>query len=382
MMLWVFFALMAACVIVATLWPLGRERAAPTGRSSKAMAIYEDQLAEVERDTERGLITAEEGRAAQVEIKRRMLATSDREEPEHSASGRAAVFAAALIVPLAAFALYWQVGAPQIASAPFAERGQEQQDARQLQALVTELRSRLEEDPQGGETRGWELLATTYMNMGRHALAVEAFAQIVERPDATSATWSQYAEALITAESGAVTPLAKRAIDRAVELDPDNPAAAYYGAIALEQEGNTADARALLLERIAQEGQPAPWIPTFVATANQMGERLGIAPVDLPEFQGRAGPSQEDIAAAQDMSPEDRAAFIRSMVDGLEARLQDEPDDLDGWLQLTRALMVLGEEDRALAALRGAEPLVAELPADDPRRKTVEEGLAQLGGGN
>jgi len=64
----------------------------------------------------------------------------------------------------------------------------------------------------------------------------------------------------------------------------------------------------------------------------------------------------------------------------LEARLQDTPEDLEGWLQLTRALTVLGEEERALAALQNAEPLVADLPEDDPRRVLVETGLAQLGG--
>lgn len=381
-MLWVLFALMAACVIVGTLWPLGKQESGQTGRHSKAMAIYEDQLAEVDRDTERGLITPEEGRAAQVEIKRRMLATSDRDEAEHTASGRAAVFAAAIIVPLAGLGLYWQVGAPEIPSVPFAERGAEQDDARELQALVSELRTRLDEDPQGGETRGWELLATTYMNMGRPGLAVEAFAQIVERDDATSATWSQYAEALITAESGAVTPLARRAIDRATELDPTNPAATFYTAVAMEQEGNTADARAMLLDRIEQEGQFAPWMPTFLNTANQMGERLGLDPVDPPSFPERAGPSDADVEAASQMTEEERAAFIQSMVDGLEARLQDEPDDLEGWLQLTRALMVLGQEDRALAALRGAEPLVAALPKDDPRRLMVEDGLLRLEDGN
>jgi len=228
-MLWVLFALMAACVVVGTLWPLGKQEGKQQGRHGKAMAIYEDQLAEVERDTERGLITPEEGRAAQVEIKRRMLATSEREEVGHSASGRAAIFVAALIVPFAGLGLYWQVGAPEIPSVPFAERGAEQDDARQLQTLVTELRNRLEDDPQGGETRGWELLATTYMNMGRPGLAAEAFSQIVERDDATSATWSQYAEALITAESGSVTPLARRAIDRAAELDP-MPAPCFWTA--------------------------------------------------------------------------------------------------------------------------------------------------------
>ena len=64
----------------------------------------------------------------------------------------------------------------------------------------------------------------------------------------------------------------------------------------------------------------------------------------------------------------------------MEARLQDEPGDLDGWLQLARALVVLGEEDRALKALQGAEPLVRDLPEDDQRRLVVEAGLERFGG--
>jgi len=79
------------------------------------------------------------------------------------------------------------------------------------------------------------------------------------------------------------------------------------------------------------------------------------------------------------MSTEEQSAFIRSMVDGLEARLQDEPDDLDGWLRLVRALVVLGEEDRALKALQEAAPLVQDLPEDDQRRRLVETGLERFG---
>ncbi len=381
-MIWVLAALMALTVGVGLLWPLGTGAAPRGGRAAKAMAIYEDQLTEVDRDAERGLITPEEARAAQVEIKRRMLGVADMSDGTSDGSGRAAILIAAVFVPLAGFGLYSYVGAPDVPAVPFAERAVEQDDAAQLNRLIAELVSRLESDPDGGETRGWELLATTYMNQGRPSDAAAAYARIIDRPDATSATFSQYAEALITAERGTVTPLASRVIARAEQLDPDNPAASYYRAIERDQAGETAMARSLLLDRIAREGQPAPWMPTFLQTANQMGASIGLEPAQLPEFSGPRGPSQEDIAAASDMTVEERQDFIRSMVDGLEARLQDEPDNLDGWLQLARALTVLEETDRALKAFQGAQPLVAELPADDPRRQAVEQGLARLGSGD
>jgi len=346
------------------------------------MAIYEDQLAEIDRDKARGLISEDEARSAQVEIKRRMLAADvGKDGQATSGSGKRALIAAALFVPVAGFGLYSQIGAPETPSVPFADRGEEQQDAQQLQALITELRTRLETDPSGGETRGWELLATTLMNIGRPRQAADAFEQIVEREDASSATWSQYAEALITAENGVVTPLAGRAIARSAELDPTNPAARYYRALEQSQSGRTAEARQSLLDRIAEESAPQPWMPTFLQTANQMGEQIGLDPVEMPALtasDGPRGPSREDVEAAQDMSPEARGAFIRSMVDGLEERLQDEPENLDGWLQLARALLVLGEQDRAFAALQNAEPLVADLPESDQRRGLVEEGLRRF----
>ena len=381
-MIWGLVALMALSVAIALLWPLGSGPKRKEGRDAKALAIYEDQLAELDRDKDRGLITETESRAAQVEIKRRMLSVSGHDDLPETASGKSAILIAALFVPLAAFGLYSQIGAPEVPAVPFAERGAEQADAAQLQNLMAELRSRLQSDPDGGETRGWMLLASTLMSQDRPSEAAAIFGQMAERPDATSSTYSQYAEALITAERGTVTPLAGRAIARASELDPFNPAATYYRAIELDQAGETAQARVLLLDRIEQEGQPAQWMPTFLNAANEMGERLGVAAVDLPAFSTTKGPSQDDVEAASEMSEEDRQAFIRSMVDGLEQRLQDEPENLDGWLQLARSLIVLGEDDRALEALKNAESLVVQLPADDPRRGIVTDGLARLQSGD
>ena len=53
------------------------------------------------------------------------------------------------------------------------------------------------------------------------------------------------------------------------------------------------------------------------------------------------------MAAAKDMSETDRAAMIRGMVDRLATRLKQNGNDVEGWLRLVRAYMVMGDRDKA-----------------------------------
>ena len=90
------------------------------------------------------------------------------------------------------------------------------------------------------------------------------------------------------------------------------------------------------------------------------------------------GPSAADVEAMQDLSPEDRTAFIRSMVEGLAARLEEQPDDPDGWLRLARSYAVLGEAEAARGALDRAAPLIEGLPAGAPQRPALLQRLESL----
>ncbi|PTX55539.1 cytochrome c-type biogenesis protein CcmH [Litoreibacter ponti] len=382
MIFWGLAAILALLTALAFVWPVLKGSTETLDRADSAIAIFRDQLAEVDRDAERGLISDQEAAAARTEIQRRMLAADRARSGKDARKGGAGLLLLfAALTPVAGAALYTQLGAPGIASQPFAERQAERDEKQNLGALTAQLRTRLLDDPGGGETRGWELLASTYMNMGRFSDAVQAFARIVERDDATSATWSQYAEALISAENGIVTKPAEDATARALELDPDNPAGTYYRAVALDQAGQTLDARKLLLDRVARAETPQPWMPAFLQEANRMGANFALQPVTLGDFfEAPRGPSAEDVEAAQEMSPEEQQAFIRTMVDNLADRLEDEPGNLQGWLQLARAYMVLGERDNARGALESAKKLTDALPENDARRETVEQGLRELGG--
>lgn len=371
MTVWIGIAVLAA-ISAAVLW-LGtrRDRASLTRRDG-ALAILRDQLAEVEADRERGVISEEEAVAARVEIERRLLrAGRDGAGP---ATGPAGVGGAVLVtaaVPLAAILLYAQIGAPGVASAPLSSRSAELETNAEVEGLLRQLTERLEADPEGGPIQGWILLGQTYMRQWRYAEAVAAFERASAREGADSSVFSRYAEALIAAEDGVVTPRAREAIDRAVTLDPANPAATFYLALAQEQDGALVAARETLIARLAAAEGFGPWMEPFVASANRIGEQIGAEPVTLASLGMTGtgpGPDAAAVAAASEMSGEDRAAFIRSMVDGLAARLEEDPTDVEGWLRLIRAYEVLGEDEALANARVRARAAVLALPEDDARR--------------
>ena len=84
------------------------------------------------------------------------------------------------------------------------------------------------------------------------------------------------------------------------------------------------------------------------------------------------------MAAASEMNQSERDAFIRSMVDRLADRLEDAPDDLEGWLRLANAYQVLGDTQKAQEAFGQAETLAQTLPEDDPRKQTIREALTSI----
>ncbi|MGA9429616.1 MAG: c-type cytochrome biogenesis protein CcmI, partial [Xanthobacteraceae bacterium] len=78
MVLWLIFAMMAAAAVFAVVWPLGRK---PSLGGGSDRLVYQDQLAEIDRDRAAGLIGQAESESARIEISRRLLAAADAEAP-------------------------------------------------------------------------------------------------------------------------------------------------------------------------------------------------------------------------------------------------------------------------------------------------------------
>ena len=340
-MIWIVFAAMTAAVIGALLWPVIKSKPAEgvAARNAYDRAVFRDQLAELDRDVERGTIGQAEADAARNEISRRLIAAA--EEPAKApVSGFAwAAIAATLVVPLVALPLYLKAGSPQLADVPHAVRMADAEKNGDMDALIEKVEQHLEANPD--DLQGWQILAPAYRRAMRWDDAVEAYRNIVRLSPPDAANISDYAEAQVMASQGIVAAPAHALFRQALALDPKFPKARFYDALALKQEGKTEEANSAFEAFLKDTPADAPWRSMLLAEMQDMNAR----PPAL---------DQQTMANASNMSASDQQAMIRTMVDGLEQKLAANPDDLDGWLRLIRARAVLGDTDKAKAAYKKA----------------------------
>ncbi|MCP3381780.1 c-type cytochrome biogenesis protein CcmI [Bradyrhizobium sp. CCGUVB4N] len=368
MTLWFVFALMTVAAIFAVLWPLGRG-ARPDNQGSE-VAVYKDQLAEIERDLAAGLIARPEAEAARVEISRRLLAAAGTESalvPTSSLKWRRAAAVLALVgLPLVAAAIYIPLGSPALRDFPLAQResGAGSGMAQSLENLVVQVQQHLEKNPTDG--RGWNVLAPVLERLGRFDEAVRAYRSSIAYNGESAERRSDLGEAVTAAASGVVTAEAKTEFERAHALNADDPKANYFLGLAAEQDGRKDDAANIWRALLAKAPADAPWRPLVQTSL----ARVGGGGVTMPAL------SDETIAASKEMNDGDRNAMIRGMVERLATRLKQNGDDVEGWLRLVRAYLVMGDRDKALGASTDARQAVAR---DSERLRQLNEGLKTLG---
>lgn len=364
MSLWFMLALMTAVAVFAVLWPLGRQ--VKRGPSASETVVYQDQLAEVARDADAGLIGPVEAEAARVEISRRLLAAATSEEGgtlSVSRSWRRAVSIVALVgLPLIAAGLYVQIGSPSLPDFPLAARQQMKPQDASIDRLVERVQAILEKNPKDG--RGWSVLAPVLLKLGRVDEAVPAFRNALAYNEETAGRHSDLGEALTVAANGVVTAEAKAEFDRSLALDPNESKARYFTGVAMEQDGQPAKAADIWRAMLAKAPADAPWRPLIQEALTRVS---GSRPPAL---------SEEQMSMAKGMDASGRTAMIEGMVERLADRLKTNKDDVEGWLRLVRAYMVLGEKDKANAARDNARQALADNPE---HLRQLNDGLKGLG---
>jgi cytochrome c-type biogenesis protein CcmH len=328
--------------------------------------VYRDQLAEIDRDVAAGLIGVSEAEAARVEISRRLLAAADgaRDLPARSNLGlrRASAIVALVGLPIAAVTFYLAFGSPRLGDFPLASRTRTADVNQPLDNMVAQVEAHLEKNPADG--RGWTVLAPVLARLGRYDDAVRAYRNVIIYAGDSAERRSDLGEALAIAAGGVVTAEAKAEFERAVAQNAGEPRGHYYLGLAAEQDGRQADAAAIWHAMLAKAPADAPWRPLVEAALARVGSPAAPAP------------SNDAMAAAKDMSEADRSAMIRGMVDRLATRLKQNGHDVEGWLRLVRAYMVMGERDKAASALIDARQAVAN---DSERLRQLNEGAKNLG---
>lgn len=365
MTLWLLFALMTAAAIFAVLWPLRRGDRPRSGGSEAA--VYRDQLAEIDRDLAAGLMGSSEAEAARVEISRRLLAAIDSQRDLPVVPNirwrRSAAIVALVGLPIVAIAIYLPLGSPRLGDFPLVQRTRAPDANQPLDNLVEQVEQHLEKNPTDG--RGWTVLAPVLARLGRFDEAVRAYHNSITYDGDSAERRADLGEVMTGAAGGVVTAEAKAEFDRAIALNPEEVKASYFLGLAAEQDGRPAKAASIWRAMLAKATPNAPWRPLVVDALARVGG-------------GSTAPVLSDDAktAAKDMNEADRGAMIRGMVERLASRLKHDGGDVEGWLRLVKAYMVMGDLDKAKGALDEARQAVAN---DAERLRQLNEGVKDLG---
>jgi len=399
MSFWIVVAAMAVAASAALALPLFRTRVTETDPAEFDLEVYRDQIAELERDHDRGVLTQAEMEGARTEIARRILAAdarlnagADRQasggDTQQSWTAGTAVLAVALaiMVPLGAVLLYLEIGQPGRPDMPLAARS----DSAPVNVddhvikMITELEGKAKTDPANADI--WVNLGLAYKQQERFRESADAFAKAFALRSPSPMLNSEYGESLVMAAQGTV-PLEARAIFEKVLADrPDDIRARHYLALADYQAGRAQEALDRWAALVKISPADAPWLDVIREYMAQAAADLGVdVATVMPQPQSPAesgGPTEEQRAAMESMSPEEREATIRGMVERLEARLEENPTDLAGWEQLIRSRHAMGEREAAQAALDRALEVFAQAPVPKQRLAKLarEFGLNAPGG--
>ena len=253
---------------------------------------------------------------------------------------------AGAVVLLSGLGFYSYVGRPDYALMSL--RGQP--DPNNFYELVVYLARVIRDRP--NDIQGWTILGGAYLAFGEVDQAAAAYERAVNLAQSQGANVppdliANFAVARVLQNGGAVSPDMEDIFRHVLSIDPENVQARYHIGVAHAQRGENEAALAL-------------WEP-LMAEAPSAGYWRANLPFQISAL--RDGAQGAEGAAAQ-------APNVRAMVDGLAARLNEEPDDLDGWLMLIRAYAVLQEMENA----RGALAIAREFFAGD---ETAQNALTE-----
>lgn len=371
MLLALIFTLLAAATLATVALPLLRPAHGIADRGQFDRAVYRDQLKELEREVTRGVLSPAEAQSARLEIQRRLLAAEGRSVGAWSDAASSPFLAAGIagFVLIAAGGMYAWLGSPSLPDMPYASRHSASAMAKNgqhtdIKDAAAKLRAKLQTDPKNAE--GWLLYARTESMLGNWGTARDAYNRAMALGQNGPSVLAGYGEMLVLSQQGIVPPAAVNVFDQVLKVDPKNPVARYYTALADGQSGQVKKAIAGWMSLAADIPNDSPMRAELASRITEAAQSAGIPAPTLPKGtteQAAAAPQpdQAAMAAAAQMPPAQRKQFIQTMVGKLAAQMKSDPSNVDGWLRLGRAYTVLGDKNKAADAFQHA---VALKPGD------------------
>ncbi|KQI69687.1 hypothetical protein AN189_04670 [Loktanella sp. 3ANDIMAR09] len=380
-MFWLICILMTLCVAAYVAVPLMRSD--PLPEESQDLAIYKGQLEEVDRDVARGVLIPEEADRARTEISRRLLLASRAIRKTGNASVTVnrgvAIATLAMLAGLGAW-IYTSIGAPGLPDQPLSARlamadevRANRPDQAALEAATpprapvdapTDYIEQIEQlriivPTRPDDLQGWTLLAYHESQLGNFGAAARAQARVValQGEDVPLADLERQADLLVIAADGIISPEAEAVTEAILARDPANVPGRYFMGALYYQIGR-ADTAFRIWRPLVESGETGFHADMARSQIEDAARRAGVE-YSLPE---RPGPSPADIAAADDMSEEDRNAMIGGMVNQLAERLGSQGGPATDWARLISAYGVLGETTAAAEVWAEAQRAFANNP--------------------
>ena len=375
MSLWIAVGTLTLIAVLSILWPLLRPGKLAGTRLEHELEVFSDQLREVDLELSADELTAEEAEEAKREIERRILRAGERQGPAKAPAAPSALTAVlvALLLPALTLMLYGYLGRPSQSEQPLASRqipstptqvlSSDQNE--QMQGMVERLAKRLQKQPD--DLDGWRLLGRSLATIGQYDEAAKALGRAIELSEKDAELLVALGDVLTKGAGGIITPEALIAFTKARDLAPQSLPVQYFLGLADLQAGrlkNAFDAWLGLYGKLSPDSENRQ---ALGAQLRRVAQQLGIdaeehlassaqsmTPAARVSSQSgkmiSPGPERAATAEAARMLPSDRQEFIQSMVQRLADRLEDQPDDFDGWMRLGRAYGVLRKNTEAAKA--------------------------------
>ena len=261
-----------------------------------------------------------------------------------------------------------------------------ERQAPSMDAMVASLQQRLRQDPDNHE--GWFLLGMTFRGGGRFREAEQAFRRAAELAPRNADYAAYLGEVLLLLGGDRPPPEATTLFRRALAIELGNPQALYYLATIKDVNGDHRGAIDDLIALLRDAPAGAPWEAQVRGAVASIAQQNNIdiagrlppsrarAPAPSPATAAIPGPSREQMEAARGIPPSQQDQMVRAMVDGLAARLRQNPRDADGWIRLMRSRMVLHDPAAAAEALRSG---LAAFQGDAATQTRLRGAARELG---
>jgi len=321
------------------------------------IAVYTEQLKELENNFKLDLLSEGEAKRSRIEIERRILsAASNEEEVITEEAPNNLITILMLVLLLMSIALYSVLGTPSMPDYPrsLAEKARLEGDQAEDYKNKIQLRERLltRLSSKAPDTEGLVYLSRLEMSLGNFQSAAKALYQAQAIDPKNFDLQLMYGESLIVAAKEKVTPAALVVLNKAAKKQPAHPGPKYYFALADYQAGNIEIAYRNWLEISRGLAEQSPLKPLVDYWADKAARELGLVQ-GLPETRAPSITS-EQAETIQNMDEDEQAELIYQMVLQLADKQTQNPDNIEGWLRLSRAYMVLGQKQNAIAAMKSA----------------------------